>query len=142
MALGLQDFAGCWSLRREITGPDRTPMGCLTGRAAFVLEGTTLIYREDGRLMINDRSVAASQTHTWRQDGARIHVTFGDGRPFHCFDASVHTPRARHRCAPDLYVVSYDFGRWPRWETEWEVIGPKKDYRMRSTYRRLHPADQ
>lgn len=140
MALGLQDFAGCWSLRREIVGADRTPIGRLSGRAWFVVEGASLMYHETGCLTLDTHSLEARQTHSWRQDGARIHVTFADGRPFHCFDASVGTPRARHDCPPDLYVVSYDFSRWPRWRTEWAVTGPNKDYRMRSTYRRL-PAD-
>ena len=137
MALGLQDFAGCWTLRREIAGADRAPMGCFEGRAQFVLEGATLIYRETGRLTLDAQSMEARQTHTWRQDGARIFVTFADGRPFHHFDTSVSTPRARHLCAADTYVVSYDFGQWPEWEAEWAVTGPSKDYRLRSSYRRV-----
>jgi len=32
--------------------------------------------------------------------------------------------------------VTYDFRKYPQWRAEWRVEGPKKDYRMVTTYRR------
>ena len=73
--------------------------------------------------------------YRWRDGGAgTIDVLFDDGRFFHRFDAEDPAPGASHACAPDLYRVRYDFRRWPRWQAEWWVSGPRKDYRMVSAY--------
>jgi hypothetical protein len=62
-------------------------------------------------------------------------VLFADGRFFHRFDAEDPAPAAAHDCPPDLYRVRYDFRPWPRWQAEWRVTGPRKDYAMVSRYR-------
>ncbi len=136
MAIGLQDFAGRWRLDRRISDARTGREGRFAGEAVFTPEGATLLYREAGELRLDDRTMAAEQAHVWRQEGTRICVVFSDGRPFHCFEAGVATPAARHDCAPDIYRVAYDFGSWPDWRAEWRATGPGKDYVLVSTYRR------
>jgi hypothetical protein len=45
-------------------------------------------------------------------------------------------PGAAHECAPDQYRVGYDFRAWPRWMANWRVRGPRKHYRIVSTFTR------
>ena len=63
-----------------------------------------------------------------------IAVFFADGRAFHRFVPAADTVEADHWCDPDTYKVRYDFSRWPVWQAEWRVTGPRKDYVMQSVY--------
>ena len=73
----------------------------------------------------------ASRRYLWRDGGSgTIDVHFADGRFFHRFDAEDPAPASSHDCPPDLYRVRYDFRAWPRWQAEWRVTGPRKDYAM------------
>ena len=80
----------------------------------------------------------ATRRYLWKDGGAgTIDVLFDDGRLFHRFDAEDEAPAAEHACPPDTYRVRYDFRRWPRWQAEWRVTGPRKDYGILSRYRPL-----
>jgi len=137
MAPDLMDFEGDWRLMREIVqlgGPEAR----FEGMARFVPDGAGLSYREAGRLLIAGQvPVRAERRYLWRAGGpGMIAVAFDDGRPFHRIDTTAPTPRDRHHCGHDIYDVAYDFGGWPAWEVRWRVTGPRKDYVMRSDYRR------
>ncbi|WP_376872273.1 DUF6314 family protein [Albirhodobacter sp. R86504] len=134
MGLSLDDFAGAWRLNCEIADH-------LTGQIAqFVGEGRlhlsqneSAVWLERGEMRIGAGPVMqAERRYLWAQDGARIHVSFGDGRPFHSF-APDGAPQAMHWCDPDDYRVRYDFTGWPTWRTTWRVKGPRKDYEMTTT---------
>lgn len=133
----LADFAGRWSLSRQIEDRLAGAAGRFEGEAVFAPhEGCGLIYRETGQLTLgNGPAFAAERGYLWRSVGGVIAVDFADGRPFHQFDPS-GDPAAQHVCIADDYRVRYDFARWPVWLAEWNVLGPRKDYRMRSLYRR------
>ena len=135
MGIGLKDFAGRWRIERRIRDSRSDRDGAFTGIATFEPQGATLLYREAGELRLGEAAMTAEQSHVWRQEGTRICVVFSDGRPFHCFEMGVTTPVGRHDCAPDVYLVSYDFGSWPVWRSEWTVTGPRKGYVMTSAYR-------
>lgn len=134
----LADFAGRWSLSRQIEDRLAGAMGRLEGEAVFLAdEGGGLIYRETGQLRLGDGpAFAAERGYLWRSVGGVIVVDFADGLPFHQFDPSGDTA-AQHLCIADDYRVRYDLVRWPDWLAEWNVLGPRKDYRMRSHYRRI-----
>lgn len=134
MRLRLSDFAGDWTIAREIeqmgAGPAR-----FEGRARFTADGVGLAYHEAGTLTLPGAApMRAERAYLWREEGAEIVVLFPDGRPFHRFDPSA--PAAHHWCDPDDYRVRYDFVTWPEWRAEWRVSGPRKAYTMRSLYRR------
>jgi hypothetical protein len=80
-------------------------------------------------------AVQADRRTIWREEGGRIAVFFGDGRPFHGFDPAAGA-QSEHVCTPDLYRVAYDFSRFPEWRSVWRVTGPRKDYLMTTDYRR------
>jgi hypothetical protein len=127
------DFAGRWSLRRQIEDRLGDVEGEFLGEALFDYAGGALRYHETGFLRYGDAPpLHAERDYLWRPVAGRIAVDYGDGRPFHDFDPA--NPLAEHFCAPDHYAVRYNFERWPMWQAEWDVVGPRKDYRLVSSY--------
>ncbi len=134
----LADFAGLWMLERRIDDRLGQP-GRFSGVARFTRDGDGLRLTEEGRLDLGTASFKATRVYLWQADGDGIAVRFEDGRDFHRF-----TPKgaanSTHWCDPDQYDVTYDFARMSKtatvWTSEWRVTGPRKDYVMRSTYRR------
>ncbi len=133
----LQGFIGDWTLSREIEDFAQDRRGRMTGSALFTPEDGGLRCRETGTLAFDGLPPMATERETlWQASGGWIAVAFADGRPFHRFRPADAAPAARHDCAPDLYLVTYDFARWPDWRAEWRVTGPRKDYRMTTAYTR------
>ena len=132
----LQEFEGLWRLERRISdalGPDAV----FSGTARFTPDGQGLILDEAGRLdLAGQGAFQAERRYLWRPDGAGVAVFFADGRDFHRFDPGQGAAVADHWCDPDTYKVRYDFSLWPRWQAEWRVTGPRKDYTMLSVYTR------
>jgi len=130
----LAAFEGEWVLDRVIEDARAGVTGRLTGCAAFALDRNGLRYTETGALELPGQPpMTATRRYLWRTGDRGIGVHFEDGRFFHLI-GSGDCPEARHDCAPDLYLVRYDFRHWPRWSACWTVRGPRKDYVMRSTY--------
>ncbi len=132
----LQCFEGHWRIERTIEDVRDHRTGRLTGSARFDPASGGLIYLETGTLKFpGSAAMRASRRYLWRDGGAgTIDILFEDGRFFHRFDAEDATPATSHTCAPDLYRVLYDFRAWPRWQAEWRVTGPSKNYSMVTTY--------
>jgi hypothetical protein len=133
----LADFAGLWTVKREIEDRRAGRPGSFTGLARLTPAEGGLAYVEEGRLSLGSGpAVAASRRYLWREAATAIEVHFEDGRLFHRFDPAEGSPSAFHDCPPDAYRVRYDFARWPLWRSEWRVVGPRKDYAMVTAYRR------
>ncbi|PWE34431.1 trigger factor [Maritimibacter sp. 55A14] len=116
--------------------------GRLDGRARFSPDGAGgLVMEESGRLQMQDGpALDATRRYLWRAgEGGVIEVLYADGRRFHRIVPDRLMPDDTHLCEPDLYHVSYDFTGWPVWRTVWRVVGPRKNYRMVTEYRRLAP---
>ena len=133
--IALWDFEGAWVLERRVLHDDGTKAR-FRGSARFLPDETGLVYEEKGLIkMGGHRPVSAQRRYLWREDDeGDIEVRFEDGRPFHRIRADM--PKDTHRCAPDTYEVRYEFTQWPEWIATWKVTGPRKAYRMVSTYRR------
>ena len=138
MTITLDDFEGAWVLERRIVH-DNAPDAVFRGSAWFLDDGVGLTYEEKGLLKVEGhRAASAQRRYLWREgQGGVIEVSFEDGRAFHVIDPA--NPDDSHWCDPDRYEVSYQFAHWPDWISTWKVTGPKKAYRMVSTYRRPVP---
>lgn len=136
--LGLGDFEGLWTLSRQIHDRRGSDPGRLEGQAVFRLRENGLSYEETGRLCLAGRpGLEAGRRLEWRAGAAgAIEVLFPDGRLFHRILPDRLMPTDTHVCAPDIYHVEYDFRAWPHWHVTWRVVGPAKDYRLVSAYRR------
>lgn len=134
----LRSFTGLWSIEREIEDIRAGGRGWFRGQGRFVADAHGLVYREEGTLELEGAApMPASRVLLWREADGVIAVSFADGRPFHAFPADAATPEAEHPCGPDIYRVRYDFRGWPLWRASWHAQGPRKDYRLVSTYRPL-----
>ena len=137
MTLGLADFTGRWRIDRRIEDRHLNRTGQLHGAAVFTADGDGLHYDETGTLSFPGQPpLEARQTYLWRAGRQGVAVCFADGRAFHSFDLSAPQTSASHDCAPDLYLVRYDFSAWPHWSSDWSVTGPRKDYVMATQYQR------
>ena len=135
----LTDFLGDWALSRAITDRQADKSGHLEGTAVFKRDADRLHYTETGELSYEGAPpLVASRTYFWeRAEEGGVLVRFDDGRPFHSFTLLRTMPEAQHICDPDMYYVTYSFGNWPKWQSEWRVVGPRKDYVIISKYRRV-----
>lgn len=134
----LESFEGHWRLSRVIHDRHARVDGGVSGEAVFIpREDGGLDYAEEGALVYAGQPpIDATRKFIWRSVKDGIAVDYEDGRPFHRFTTDRLIPEAQHHCDPDMYYVIYDFTRWPDWRTIWRVMGPKKDYRMETEYRR------
>ena len=135
-ARAITDFAGLWHIVRHIDDRITGQTGAFVGTARFNGDGLELHYFEEGQLTLGSSQMAATRRYTWRANGQGIDVFFEDGRFFHRIEPNGQAPTASHFCDPDQYDVGYAFDRWPEWSSEWRVKGPRKDYTMKSVYRR------
>jgi hypothetical protein len=129
-------FEGRWRIERTIEDVAAGRTGRFAGAARFEPVAGGLAYAEAGTLTLEGAApMAASRRYLWRDAGSgTIEVFFEDGRFFHRIDAEEPLTGAVHDCAPDAYRVRYDFRGWPRWQAEWRVTGPRKNYAMVSRY--------
>lgn len=136
--LGLDDFEGLWALSRQIHDRSLKPVGRMEGQARFERQDDRLVYEETGRLLLPGHpALEAGRKLEWREgDDGTIAVHYPDGRPFHRIWTDRLMSTDTHVCAPDIYHVEYDFRVWPHWRVTWRVVGPAKDYRLLTLYRR------
>jgi hypothetical protein len=133
----LSDFLGDWRFERLILDGAGVETGRVSGTA--LLTGTALeaVFDEVGTLHLPGQSpMTATRRYLWRAMAGGIDVRFDDGRAFHTIILGGQSSKAAHWCDPDQYDVAYDFSGWPLWSSVWQVKGPRKDYTMRTHYRR------
>jgi hypothetical protein len=133
----LEDFIGVWEITREViegTGARAR----FAGQAVWTATGHGAHYAETGVLRLESAPpMTAERRYVWHPD---LSVYFEDGRFFHRVPAS--GGQATHFCDPDTYDVDYDFSDWdfsdwPQFRLSYVVRGPRKDYTLRSHYRRV-----
>jgi hypothetical protein len=137
-----EGLLGEWSFERKITG-----QALMTGDASFtVVDGETALYEEAGEVTLGDgQRFHAKQSYIYkkRQDGFAVlfretqalfhEVTFGAGV------GAELTGEASHLCRQDYYVSHYTIGPDGGFEVRHRVYGPRKDYSIRTVYRRRAP---
>ena len=136
----MNEFEGTWEIHRDIEDRMSNQNGTLDGTATLSPGGFEggMIYRETGGLNLGEDSdtMEATRIYLWNAHPSGIAVFFQDGKPFHVIEMDRSMPDAQHHCAPDMYHVVYDFNKWPNWNVQWRVRGPRKDYRMVTNYKR------
>lgn len=112
-------------------------MGHVSGNAVISGTDTAARYDETGTMdLAGSPPLRATRSYLWSAMPGAIAVSFTDGRDFHRIALDGATADAQHWCDPDDYRVAYDFTAWPRWTSDWRVTGPRKEYRMVTTYER------
>ncbi len=126
-------LVGDWSLSRRIVHGDGRE-DRFEGRCVFSKSGPRLIQYESGVLETAEGRFEGTRRYVWTEGAGQLQVHFEDMRPFHSVPLGVQRPEATYLCPPDRYGVSYDFTRWPDWESVWQVEGPRKDYVMTNRF--------
>jgi hypothetical protein len=133
-----EGLIGEWSLEREIPGRGR-----MKGRARFpLLDGETALYEESGELCLEGgQTLHSRQSYVYEKRDDGFAVRFADTRElFHVmrFVASGDDlmAEASHVCLKDLYLSGYTVRADGSFELWHQVRGPRKDYVIRTLYRR------
>lgn len=136
MSIVPSDFLGRWSIVRTIQEHEAQAAATFEGVAEIIDAGNAWNYSETGTLTLQQGGAfQAERTYIWRPNGQTIDTYFSDGRYFHTIELSAK-PKTSHWCDPDQYEVRYDFSAWPAWAAQWDVVGPRKNYRMVSAFRK------
>ncbi|MET3911536.1 hypothetical protein ABID59_005900 [Bradyrhizobium sp. S3.3.6] len=134
-------LAGAWSFDRVIEGQGR-----MKGLATFTpLDAERLAYREQGRLTLqNGTELEAEREYVFRKHEGGFEVFFEESPPrlFHTIslcasDDGALNGSAGHLCNLDHYQSSYTFLADGGFVIRHVVAGPRKDYTMITTYRRI-----
>lgn len=136
------EFLGNWTLDRHINDFLLGQTGQFTGQATLVAQDTDWLYSERGLLTVQNLATLKSERrYLWSPTTRGFDVHFENGQFFHSFDLPEPSlmdsgATAHHWCDPDDYNVRYNFSKFPEWSSIWQVKGPKKSYKLFSTYRR------
>ncbi|WP_213805836.1 DUF6314 family protein [Granulicella sp. dw_53] len=134
----LERLLGRWAFEREISGH-----GSMVGFAVFEVDGNRVAYRESGEVKLLDgQRVRGEQKYLYESMQNGFAVYFHDtGLLFHqvgltAGEDGVWQGNAHHDCKDDVYDSEYVFGRDGTFEVQHQVRGPKKDYVIKTVYRR------
>lgn len=141
------DFLGSWTLDRHIEDFLLDQTSQFTGQAKLVARDADWLYSERGILNVQNLTPLKSERrYLWSPTARGFDINFENGQFFHSFDLTETSDMninatAHHWCDPDYYHVQYDLGNFPIWSSVWQVKGPKKSYKLHSTYTR-HSLDK
>jgi hypothetical protein len=134
-----EGLLGEWSFEREIPG-----QALMTGDASFTLvDGETALYEEAGEIRLEaGQRLHAKQSYVYKKNDGGFAVLFRDTRElfhevaFGVGEGAELTGEARHLCRQDHYVSRYTIGSDGGFEISHRVLGRRKDYSIRTVYRR------
>jgi hypothetical protein len=139
----LDRLQGEWTFVREVPGK-----ATMSGRARIVPTGQGQArYDETARVRLADGStLTGSQSYLYRRllpPGNGFDVLFAEtGELFERLDFRAEPDgslraEAEHHCPPDHYVSHFTLDAGDRLRVEHAVTGPKKNYVVRTEYRRV-----
>lgn len=144
----LERLQGEWTFVREVPGKAN-----MTGRARIVSTGVGRArYDETARVRLaNGKTLTGSQSYVYRRltpPANGFDVLFSDtGELFEHLDfhpspdGSLRAD-ATHDCAPDRYVSQFTLDAEDRLSVEHAVTGPRKNYVVRTSYRKVARSDR
>ncbi|MFD2263302.1 DUF6314 family protein [Lacibacterium aquatile] len=130
-----EGLPGSWTFERRIDNGAR-----MEGTAVFTPRPDGwLHYREEGTLRLPDGQTFASYRsylYAQRPNGFAVYFDEAPPRLFHEIALTPDlTGSAPHQCSADLYESDYRFLPDGSFTVVHQVRGPKKGYRMETTYR-------
>ncbi|GEK21754.1 DUF6314 family protein [Cellulomonas xylanilytica] len=135
----VERFAGVWPIDRAIADGRAGLEGHLDGTARCEPTGDGgLSWVEEGVLSLGGDVRPAGRRLLLRDaGGAWVDVLFGDGRPFYRFELLDDHWAGEHGCGDDAYTVAGHLVGADCFVEVWHAVGPRKDYRLTTTYRRV-----
>lgn len=134
----LQAFlTGRWRIARRISDTRAGLVGRLTGWAVFTPSADGLIHDETGDLSFGAYQGQAVRRYRLSFDGSSAMVHHADGSLFHPLDLTSGVADILHRCGEDTYRGRYRVLGENRFVVSWQVTGPRKRYRLATSYLRV-----
>jgi hypothetical protein len=130
-------LTGDWIMTRRIRLRRTATRGFLAGRVSIRADGHRSSLDEQGLLRLDGREAMASQRYSLSYRGAAVQVHFRNGSFFHEFELRAQGYTAIYHCGEDQYIGRYRVLDPDAWSLTWCVRGPRKDYDMRTLYRRV-----
>lgn len=134
-------LSGRWQFERTITDRVVHEESRVVGHTELTCEASDRIrWSEKGTLHWRDKAIPVSRVLFLQLRGRDWFVTFDDGREFHPWAPG---EAVEHECGADLYRGHIDSSGpgLRRWNVEWHVSGPQKDYTMTTLLTRLPAPD-
>ena len=130
-------LSGPWRIARRIHDTRQELVGRLTGWGNFAPVPQGLLYDESGLLRFGAYQGEAARRYFFAFDRPSVaHVHQADGSLFHLLDLSCGKDDIRHQCAEDQYRGRYRVLDRDALSVSWDVTGPRKRYRMATSYTR------
>jgi hypothetical protein len=141
----LSYFFGDWEVTRVISG-----FGEITGRARFQINAQHDDYLDFQEAMVlpsvqdkgQGQKPNAFRTYEYRMTSEGFDIYFSDGATkgelflsFAFTQASILT--SHHLCIKDHYDATFEFLSDDEFELSFSVLGPKKDYSIRTRFHRI-----
>ena len=115
--------------------------GAAQGAAIFSKRSNgDLDYQETVQVINSEASTRynASRQYIYQQDGDKIRQYFSDNRLFCVLSKTDDNVwQGEHQCGNDHYKAIYNFYNQDRFTINYEVVGPQKNYLIKTEYRKL-----
>lgn len=127
----LPDLAGHWRIVRRISGGGR-----FVGSATITPTKGLLNYKESGLMLLSGARFEAYRDYLYDVRADILRVSHPDGRPFLTLRFTGGEAADTHVCGADIYRALYRFKNPDCLLIGYDVLGPRKNYRMVSCLRR------
>lgn len=129
-------FQGVFTFKRIVSDPEIIIMGT----AIFIKHDQNKInYREEGHYTLNGTHYQCYQQQTFLLTNDTLIIQNHIGKTLHNFKFNNAKGKLEntHICNNDHYAIDIDMQSKDHFTTFYHVLGPKKNYRMMTTYKRI-----
>jgi hypothetical protein len=126
-----------WSLKRTITDELSELPAFMAGQASFepTPNSETYRYSENGVITVGDYKGPFDKTYLVKLvDVYRLDFYFDEERFFHTLNLKEPGIPVTHKCNQDSYQAVYTFDLPIQWAVTWNIKGPNKNLKIRTTY--------
>jgi hypothetical protein len=127
-----------WRMERTISDYKTGCRGFFKGVTRFHKRSPTIwVYKEQGLLEFGGSSYRSVRCYLYKRREPFVDVAFECGRPFFSMDVrKLPQVEYAHECGVDHYLGKLFVFR-PGWQTEWRIIGSRKNIEIFTAYRAI-----
>ncbi|HCU06013.1 MAG TPA: hypothetical protein DIC42_00275 [Holosporales bacterium] len=129
-------FQGSFNFKRIVSDPELI----VTGTAIFIKHDNNKVqYREEGHYTLNGTEYVCYQQQTFLLTTDTLIIQNNIGKTLHIFNVDNKNTKLQntHICKNDHYVIDINIQSNDCFITSYSVKGPKKNYSMMTTYKRM-----
>lgn len=134
-----KNLEGCWTLERVIPGT-----GHFSGKANFIPDGQGRLFcKESGNLILeNGNELLSGRNYIYGVEKDILRIFYNDPHRKNEIMHELHFDKEKisrhiHVCGDDRYDLTFILCHDNRIEMNYEVLGPRKNYRMETVLSRF-----